>query len=141
MKALRTLNPLFWKYRNRLVAGFVFIIFTNGLAVFAPALVGEGINVLREAYVNYLEPVANATNETEITAVFERNKSIELPQILATISDWTGISSDWNGEVKSMKDVHRLVIVIAIFQAILDLISFLIKGIFLYFTRQTIIVN
>ena len=94
MKALRTLNPLFWKYRNRLVAGFVFIIFTNGLAVFAPALVGEGINVLREAYVNYLEPVANATNETEITAVFERNKGIELPQILATISDWIGISSD-----------------------------------------------
>ncbi len=141
MKALRTLNPLFWKYRNRLIAGFVFIIFTNGLAVFAPALVGEGINVLREAYVNYLEPVANATNETEITAVFERNKSIELPQILATISDWIGISSDWDGEVNSMKDVHRLVIVIAIFQAILYLISFLIKGIFLYFTRQTIIVN
>jgi ATP-binding cassette subfamily B protein len=141
MKALRTLNPLFWKYRNRLVAGFVFIIFTNGLAVFAPALVGEGINVLREAYVNYLEPVANATNETEITAVFERNKGIELPQILATIADWTGISSDWNGEVNAMKDVHRLVIVIAIFQALLYLISFLIKGIFLYFTRQTIIVN
>ncbi|MFB1020937.1 MAG: hypothetical protein QMC37_11955, partial [Flavobacteriales bacterium] len=101
MKALRTLNPLFWKYRNRLIAGFVFIIFTNGLAVFAPALVGEGINVLREAYVNYLEPVANATNETEITAVFERNKGIELPQILATIADWIGISSDWNGEVNA----------------------------------------
>jgi hypothetical protein len=64
-----------------------------------------------------------------------------LPQILATISDWIGISSDWDGEVNSMKDVHRLVIVIAIFQAILYLISFLIKGIFLYFTRQTIIVN
>jgi len=141
MKALRTLNPLFWKYRNRLIAGFVFIIFTNGLAVFAPALVGEGVNVLREAYVNYLEPVANASNESEITDVFKRNKGIALPQILTKVGDWTGFSSDWDGEVNSIKDVHRLVIVIAVFQALLYLISFLIKGLFLYFTRQTIIVN
>ena len=141
MKALSTLNPLFWKYRNRLIAGFVFIIFTNGLAVFAPALVGEGVNVLREAYVNYLEPVANATNESEITDVFKRNKGIELPQILTKVGDWTGFSSDWDGEVNSIKDVHRLVILIAVFQALLYLISFLIKGLFLYFTRQTIIVN
>ena len=141
MKALRTLNPLFWKYRNRLIAGFIFIIFTNGLAVFAPALVGEGINVLREAYVNYMEPVAIATNESEISRVFESNKGIELPIILATIADWLHLTSDWDGEVKSMKDVHRLVIIIAIFQALIYLISFLIKGVFLYFTRQTIIVN
>ena len=46
------------------------IIFTNGLAVFAPALVGEGVNVLSEAYSNYMEPVAQATNETEISDIF-----------------------------------------------------------------------
>jgi len=141
MKALRTLNPLFWKYRNRLIAGAIFIIFTNGLAVFAPALVGEGVNVLSEAYVNYMEPVAQATNETEISEIFKDNKGIELPQILATIAEWFNIKSDWNGEVNSINDVHRLVIVIAIFQALLYLFSYLIKGVFLYFTRQTIIVN
>ena len=141
MKALRTLNPLFWKYRNRLIAGAIFIIFTNGLAVFAPALVGEGVNVLSEAYVNYMEPVAQATNETEISEIFKDNNGIELPQILATIAEWFNIKSDWNGEVNSINDVHRLVIVIAIFQALLYLFSYLIKGVFLYFTRQTIIVN
>ena len=141
MKALRTLNPLFWKYRNRLIAGVIFIIFTNGLAVFAPALVGEGVNVLSEAYVNYMEPVAQATNETEISEIFKDNNGIELPQILATIAEWFNIKSDWNGEVNSINDVHRLVIVIAIFQALLYLFSYLIKGVFLYFTRQTIIVN
>ena len=141
MKALRTLNPLFWKYRNRLIAGVIFIIFTNGLAVFAPALVGEGVNVLSEAYVNYMEPVAQATNETEISDIFKDNNGIELPKILATIAEWFNIKSDWNGEVNSINDVHRLVIVIAIFQALLYLFSYLIKGVFLYFTRQTIIVN
>ena len=141
MKALRTLNPLFWKYRNRLIAGVIFIIFTNGLAVFAPALVGEGVNVLSEAYVNYMEPVAQATNETEISEIFKDNNGIELPKILATIAEWFNIKSDWNGEVNSINDVHRLVIVIAIFQALLYLFSYLIKGVFLYFTRQTIIVN
>ena len=82
MKALRTLNPLFWKYRNRLVAGFVFIIFTNGLAVFAPALVGEGVNVLREAYVNYLAPVANATDASEITDVFQNIRETRKDKVL-----------------------------------------------------------
>ena len=48
MKALRTLSPLFWKYKGRLFAGIVFILFTNVLAVFAPALVGEGVNVMRD---------------------------------------------------------------------------------------------
>ena len=141
MKALRTLNPLFWKYRNRLIAGAIFIIFTNGLAVFAPALVGEGVNVLSEAYSNYMEPVAQATNETEISDIFKDNNGIELPKILATIAEWFNIKSDWNGEVNSINDVHRLVIIIAIFQALLYLFSYLIKGVFLYFTRQTIIVN
>ena len=141
MKALRTLNPLFWKYRNRMIAGVIFIIFTNGLAVFAPALVGEGVNVLSEAYVDYMEPVAQATNETEISDILKDNNGIELPKILATIAEWFNIKSNWNGEVNSINDVHRLVIVIAIFQALLYLFSYLIKGVFLYFTRQTIIVN
>jgi ATP-binding cassette subfamily B protein len=141
MKALKTLNPLFWKYRNRMIGGIIFIIFTNGLAVFAPALVGEGVNVLSEAYANYMEPVASATNETEISEIFEDHNNIELPKILATVAEWLDIKSSWDGEVNSMKDVHRLVIIIAIFQALLYMASYLIKGVFLYFTRQTIIVN
>ncbi len=43
--------------------------------------------------------------------------------------------------IKSTKDLHKLVISIAIFQALLYMFVFFIKGIFLYFTRQTIIVN
>ncbi|PCJ81295.1 MAG: ABC transporter [Bacteroidetes bacterium] len=141
MKSLRTLNPLFWKYRKRLFIGIVFILFTNALAVFAPALVGEGINVLRESSQDYLAPVAEATSDSEITKIISSNDGIKLPHILATIAEYTGMGNLWNGEVKSINDVHKLVITIAIFQALLYLLTFLIKGVFLYFTRQTIIVN
>jgi len=141
MKSLRTLNPLFWKYRKRLFIGIAFILFTNALAVFAPALVGEGINVLRESYQDYLAPVAEATNDSEIQKIISSKDGIKLPHILATIAEYTGTQNLWNGEVKSIKDVHKLVITIAIFQALLYMLTFLIKGVFLYFTRQTIIVN
>ena len=73
MKALRTLAPLFWKYRGRLLAGIVFILFTNVLAVFAPALVGEGVNVMRDAYTSFL-----ADGATE----YADGSKIDLPKIL-----------------------------------------------------------
>ena len=72
MKALRTLSPLFWKYKGRLFAGIVFILLTNVLAVFAPALVGEGVNVMRDAYNTYLDSGASE-------AVYDENSEIALP--------------------------------------------------------------
>jgi len=132
MKALSTLTPLFWKYRGRLFAGIAFILLTNVLAVFAPALVGEGVNVMRDAYKTYLESE---------TLDFTENSNIDLPEILATVSKYTGIGSDWDGEVNDKSEVYRLVTIIALFQAVLYLIVFFIKGIFLFLTRQTIIVN
>ena len=132
MKALSTLAPLFWKYRGRLFAGIVFILLTNVLAVFAPVLVGEGVNVMRDAYTTYLESE---------TVDFTENTNIDLPEILATVSKYTGKGSDWDGKVNDKSDVFRLVTIIALFQAILYLIVFFVKGIFLFLTRQTIIVN
>jgi len=141
MKSLRTLNPLFWKYRKRLFGGIIFILFTNALAVFAPALVGEGINVLRDAYQDYMEPIAQASSNSEIQEIITSQKGIELPKILGTIADWMGLDAVWDGRVESITDVHKLVVAIAILQALLYMLTFLVKGVFLFFTRQTIIVN
>jgi len=132
MKALRTLAPLFWKYRGRLLAGIVFILFTNVLAVFAPALVGEGVNVMRDAYTSFL---ADGASE------YADGSNIDLPAILSKVGYYTGIGGDWDGSVKNRADVLRLVTIIALFQAVLYLVVFFIKGIFLFLTRQTIIVN
>jgi len=131
MKSLRTLAPLFWKYRGRLFAGIIFILLTNVLAVFAPALVGEGINALKDAHDGYLTPGAEIADDSFIA----------LPEILAKVGELTGLNEIWDGEIETKSDVHRLVILIAILQAILYLITYLIKGVFLYYTRQTIIVN
>ena len=131
MKSLRTLAPLFWKYRGRLFAGIIFILLTNVLAVFAPALVGEGINALKDAHDGYLTPGAEIADDSFIA----------LPEILGKVGELTGLNEIWDGEIETKSDVHRLVILIAILQAILYLITYLIKGVFLYYTRQTIIVN
>ena len=132
MKALRTLAPLFLKYRGRLLAGIVFILFTNVLAVFAPALVGEGVNVMRDAYTSFL-----ADGATE----YADGSKIDLPKILFNFLHYTGIGEDWDSTVKNRTDVFRLVTIIALFQAVIYLVVFFIKGIFLFLTRQTIIVN
>ena len=39
MGALAALNPYFWKYRGRLLLGFVFVFLTNAFAVFAPVVI------------------------------------------------------------------------------------------------------
>ena len=137
LKSLRTLNPLFWEHRSKLFAGVFFIVLTNILAVFAPALVAEGVNSLRDANTHYLEPHSDAANEAEINMVFQQENAITIPDVmLKTIEGDNDLFS-----IKSTKDLHKLVISIAIFQALLYMFVFFIKGIFLYFTRQTIIVN
>ena len=128
MKALSTLAPLFWKYKERLFAGIIFILITNVLAVFAPALVGEGVNTLKDAFT-LIE--SGTTSSTEL----------QLPEILATVGSWMGMEKSWDGTINSKEDILRLVTIIALLQAVLYMIVFFIKGVFLFLTRQTIIVN
>ena len=137
LQALRTLNPLFWEHKGKLFAGIFLIAITNILAVFAPALVAEGINSLRDANVQYIEPLSNAESDTERVEIFQQENVIAIPKVMKRIvSEIEDLSS-----IKSTEDLHKLVIAIAIFQSLLYMITFLIKGVFLYFTRQTIIVN
>lgn len=134
MKALRTLAPLFWKYKGRMIAGVIFILATNIFAVFAPTLIGEGVNALRDAYTSFLDPALGAE-------VFNESSSVELPQILSEVARITGLDTGWDAKVESKEDVYTLVALIAMFQAILYMVVYFIKGIFLFLTRQTIIIN
>jgi ATP-binding cassette, subfamily B, multidrug efflux pump len=138
LKALRTLNPLFWEHKGKLFAGVFFIAITNILAVFAPALVAEGVNSLRDANVHYLEPLSDASSDAERVDIFQQENVIAIPKVM--MRTMAEIEGDL-GSINSTDDLHKLVIAIAIFQALLYMLTFFIKGIFLYFTRQTIIVN
>ena len=128
LQALRTLNPLFWEHKGKLFVGIFLIAITNILAVFAPALVAEGINSLRDANVQYIEPLSNAESDTERVEIFQQENVIAIPKVMKRIvSEIEDLSS-----IKSTEDLHKLVIAIAIFQALLYMITFLIKGVFLY---------
>ena len=64
MKALIALNPMIWKYRRRLFLGMVFVVFTNIFAVWAPSMIGEGVNALNEANTHFLVPMAEGEAPT-----------------------------------------------------------------------------
>lgn len=48
MKALKTLNPYFWKHRNLLVWGFLFIIASNFFNIYKVQFVGKSVDVITE---------------------------------------------------------------------------------------------
>ena len=49
MKALKTLNPYFWKHRNLLFWGFLFIICSNFFTIYKVQFVGKSVDQLAES--------------------------------------------------------------------------------------------
>lgn len=137
MKALWSLNPYFWKYRWHFLAGVVFVALTNVFAVYAPALIGEGVNALKDVDTAYLTPLREGQ-----TTAFAATQSVNVPTTLHRLSQ----SVQWAApptvpeDFQSQDDVWRFVAWVAGWQAVLYVMAFLIKGLFLFMTRQTIIV-
>lgn len=123
MKALFKLNYLFWKYRGRFLLGTLFIILSTAFNVYAPIVVGEGVDFLAEA----------------LSAAQGKIQTIHYPETLALFRNWLGLSNDIP-EVKNNQAFTEWVIYISILIAGLYLFFYLIKGIFLFFQRQTLIV-
>lgn len=137
MRELLKLNPYFKKYPLLLLGGVIFIFFTNVFAVFAPALIGEGVNALREADEIFLDPLRIGTPEAD---VFEAAPEISYPGTLSKLQSWSGELLEAPKKADSKQDVLNWMGRIAALQALLFLLAYLIKGTFLFFTRQTIIV-
>ena len=137
MRELLKLNPFFKKYPHLLLSGVVFIFFTNVFAVFAPALIGEGVNALREADQSFLSPLREGMPATE---VFQLQSPIAYPETLSKLQAWSGGILEAPKKVSSKREVLEWMGKIAALQAGLFLLAYLIKGTFLFFTRQTIIV-
>ncbi len=141
MKALKTLNKYFWKYKGRLLLGFLFIVLTNIFAVFSPQLVEDAVGVLREANVKYFEPVveAQAIGGSVDKDSLVAGKELDTSMVLGYISDFTGIGKR-TYSLSSWEDLLKSLGAIAVLLSIVYIISYVIKGIFLFMTRQTIIV-
>ena len=132
MKALLALNPMIWKYRGRLFLGLVFVVFTNMFAVWAPSMIGEGVNTLNEANTHFLVPMAEGQSPTL--------DQLNLPRTLAFLADTLGWAWQGLGAPTSRKAVLEFVLWVGALQAVFYLLAFLVKGGFSFLTRQTIIV-
>lgn len=124
MKNLAQLNTYFWKYRGRLFAGFVLIVLGNIFSVYAPVVVRDGIDFLTDA----LRIRSTLTETTEIPA----------PSTFRYLSSWF---TDEVPTVEVQPDNYASVVVkIGILLAVLYLLIYVIKGIFLFYQRQALIV-
>jgi len=136
MGALAALNPYLWKYRGRLFLGFVFVFLTNAFAVFAPVVIGEGVNALQDAYTRFLLPLSEGTPASEVF----RDATLSLPPTLSRLAEWLSFDPSGVGDPTSREEVIHAVGLIAGLQALLYLVAYLLKGVFSFMTRQTIIV-
>ena len=135
MKSLFSLNPMIWNYRGRLFLGVVFIAFTNVFAVWAPSMIGEGVNALNEANRDFLVPLNNGATFDELSS-----KEVRIPDNLTWLGAVVGADVAPDHAPSSRQDVLDLVVWIGLAQAGLFLLAYLIKGVFSFLTRQTVIV-
>ena len=135
MKSLFSLNPMIWNYRGRLFLGVVFIAFTNVFAVWAPSMIGEGVNALNEANRDFLVPLNDGATFDELSS-----EEVRIPDNLNWLGALVGADIAPDKAPSSRQDVLDLVVWIGLAQAGLFLLAYLIKGVFSFLTRQTVIV-
>jgi len=110
VKELSALNVFFWKYRARFFIGIVFVISTNYLAVLAPQITGYVVGLVQ----------AKLPGTKFVSPVHNEMVTIGIDQI----------SNYYNFSFAGLVTFCSLII----------LILAIIRGVFMFFMRQTIIV-
>ena len=110
MKELSSLNVFFWKYRVRFFIGIVFVIATNYLAVLAPQITGYVVGLVQ----------AKLPGAKIVSPIHNEMVTIGIDQI----------STHYNFTFAGLITFCSLTI----------LILAIIRGVFMFFMRQTIIV-
>ena len=124
MKNLAQLNTYFWKYRGRLFAGFILIVFGNVFSVYAPVVVRDGIDFLADA----LRVKETLSSSTEIPA----------PSTFQYLASW--FTDDVPTVKLNPENYATVVVKIGLLLAGLYLVFYIIKGVFLFYQRQALIV-
>ncbi len=110
MRELASLNQFFWKYRFRFFVGILLVIATNYLAVLAPQITGYVVGLV-QAKLPGGKPVASLQNDLLIN-------------VISGISTSYDFSFGW----------------LITFCSITILVLAILRGIFMFFMRQTMIV-
>jgi ATP-binding cassette subfamily B protein len=111
---LKHLNKYFYKYKGRLLLGLLFIIAGDILGVYAPSVVREGIDFLVDVMGN------------------DSSTQISMPESMQFINRWLPLNTgdNWKGSL----------LLVGVTLAILYLVIYVVKGIFLFLQRQALIV-
>lgn len=124
MKHLAYINSYFWKYRGRLFAGFILIALGDVFGVYAPVIVRDGIDILAAS----------------ISVVQDKQEAVmEKPDLLLGWDVLMGKSGDHMLHIVPSNAV-AMATYIAIFLAIAYLVLYVVKGVFLFYQRQALIV-
>jgi ATP-binding cassette, subfamily B, multidrug efflux pump len=131
VKSLKHLNKYFWKYRWRLGLGFLFIILTNIFTVYGPQLINEAVNFLQQS-------VDSAQNAAEGEVV-----SIAKPESFLWLQQWFGLTFNLgDGDSVELSNLNwgSIATIVALLLGLIYIASYIIKGVFSFMTRQTIII-
>jgi len=146
LKALKSLNVYLWKYKWSILLGLFFIVLTNLFAVYTPKLIGDGVDMLKEARDLIYEPMNEAKSAAlEAGEEFDRDaflvgKTIKIPKSIQWLSDSLGLDVSVAQNINNYDTLSEALIFMAFLLAMIYIAIYLIKGVFLFFTRQTIIV-
>ena len=95
---------MIWNYRERLFLGVVFIVLTNVFAVWAPSMIGEGVNALNDANRDFLVPLNKGVPFQELAS-----QHIRMPENLKTLSSTLGMELDIQKAPTSREDILHAV--------------------------------
>ncbi|MFT5903937.1 MAG: ATP-binding cassette subfamily B multidrug efflux pump [Cryomorphaceae bacterium] len=127
MRALAHLNQYLWQYKWHLVLGTLFIVLSNLFGIYAPVLIREAFDLVTETMAAYRGDSVS-------------DYSIQLPESVALINDIFGLDSSVFSNINEKSSLAELITRLSLILAAIYLGISLLKGVFLFFTRQTIIV-
>jgi ATP-binding cassette subfamily B protein len=127
MRALSHLNQYLWNYKWQLLLGAVFIVASNLFGIYAPRLIREAFDLIAETIEVY--------QKGEFSAF-----SITLPESIKQVYGWLGIDGSRFQNLSDRESLAAAITVLSLTLASIYLFVSLLKGVFLFFTRQTIIV-
>jgi ATP-binding cassette subfamily B multidrug efflux pump len=109
------------------MVGMVFVILTNLFTVYAPKIIEESVNFLKSAF------------DHQSTLAASESVQVEVPRSLSMIDKFIGILDGNTVEITELNFVE-VVVGMALMLGMLYIVLYIVKGIFSFMTRQTIIV-
>ncbi|MES2627488.1 MAG: ABC transporter transmembrane domain-containing protein, partial [Bacteroidota bacterium] len=121
MKNLSSLNKYFWRYKTLFGLGVLFIILTNLFAVYTPKIVKLAMDLI-------VNMASSANGKQGASAIFKELQA----DFGYDFSTWFDFSSP--------QAINDSLVKMSLCLGALYLVIYIIKGVFLFYTRQTLIV-